>query len=61
MVDTGKIRREKGGEEETALKRTCIVEYNRGMGGVDKQRKTSCMFPSHAKVCKRIQKIFFCV
>ncbi|XP_015436675.1 PREDICTED: piggyBac transposable element-derived protein 4-like [Dufourea novaeangliae] len=37
MVDTGKIRRKKGGEEETVSKPTCVMEYNRRMGGVDKQ------------------------
>lgn len=45
-VDTGKIIRKKGGEE-AELKLTCIVDYNLGMGGVDRQdQPMSCMFPS---------------
>ncbi|KAL6438799.1 hypothetical protein ACFW04_003704 [Cataglyphis niger] len=59
MVDTGKIRRKKGGEEEAVLKPTCVVEYNRGMGGVDQQDQRLACFPLMRKCVKGYKKIFF--
>ena len=58
MVDTGKIRRKRG-EEETVLKPTCVLEYNRGMGGVDKQDQRLACFPVMRKCLKGYRKIFF--
>lgn len=45
MVDTGKLRRKKGDKAETVLKPTCVLEYNREMGGVDKQDQSLAYFP----------------
>jgi len=59
MVDTGKPRRKKGGEAETVLKPTCVLEYNRGMGGVDKQDQSLACFPLMRKCTKGYKKIFF--
>lgn len=51
MVDTGKVRRKKEGGEEYVLKPSCLIEYNRGMGG-----PIFCKFPAYARVSKDIKK-----
>lgn len=45
IVDTGNKKIKKGGEEEDVLKRSCVVEYNRGMGG--SINKTNFFHVSH--------------
>ncbi|CAK9796227.1 PiggyBac transposable element-derived protein 4 [Anthophora plagiata] len=59
MVDTGKRRRKKGGEEENVLKPSCVVEYNRGMEGVDRQNQFLACFPLMRKCVKGYKKMFF--
>jgi len=59
MVDTRKIRRKKGGEEENVLKPSCVAEYNRGMGGVDRQDQFLASFPLMRKSIKGYKKMFF--
>ncbi|XP_015598511.1 piggyBac transposable element-derived protein 4-like [Cephus cinctus] len=53
MVATGKIRRKKGGEQEDVVKPSCVIEYNRGMGGVDRHDQFLASFPLMRK-CQRI-------
>lgn len=36
ILDAGKERKRKDGYEENILKPSCVIEYNYGMGGVDK-------------------------
>ena len=56
MVDTGKIRKKK---EENVLKPSCVAEYNRGMGGVDRQTQFLASFPLMRKSIKGYKKMFF--
>ncbi|CAK9820042.1 PiggyBac transposable element-derived protein 4 [Anthophora quadrimaculata] len=59
MVTTGKIRRKKGGEQENVIKPSCVIEYNRGMGGVDRQDQFLASFPLMRKSIKGYKKMFF--
>ncbi|CAK9827788.1 PiggyBac transposable element-derived protein 4 [Anthophora retusa] len=59
MVDTGKIKRKKGGAEENVSKASCVVEYNRGIGGVDRQDQFLACFPLTRRCVKGYKKMFF--
>ncbi|KAG8238149.1 hypothetical protein J437_LFUL017262 [Ladona fulva] len=58
MKETGKKRRRKDGSEESVSKPACVIDYNRGMGGVDKQDQQLACFPVMRKFMKEY-KIFF--
>lgn len=61
MCDTGKKRIQKGGKREVknTLKPKCVIEYNSGMGGVDRQDQRLACFPVMRKFLKGYRKIFF--
>lgn len=61
MTDTGKKRILKGGkrEEKNVMKPKCVIEYNSGMGGVDRQDQRLACFPIMRKFRKGYRKIFF--
>lgn len=61
MCDTGKKRVQKGGkrDEKNTMKPKCVMEYNRGMGGVDRQDQRLACFPVMRKFLKGYRKIFF--
>lgn len=61
MVDTGKKRIQKGGkrDEKNTMKPQCVIEYNQGMGGVDRQDQRLACFPVMRKFLKGYRKIFF--
>lgn len=53
------VQRKKGGEEDAVLKLTSIVDYNRGMGRVDRQDQCLPCFLLKRKCVKGYKKIFF--
>ncbi|KAG4074871.1 hypothetical protein HA402_009296 [Bradysia odoriphaga] len=61
MCDTGKTKIRKGGkcEVRNTFKPKCVIEYNRGMGGVDRQDQRLACFPVMRKFLKGYRKIFF--
>jgi hypothetical protein len=66
MVDTGRERRKKKRkvkvqeiEEENVIKPKRILEYNRGMSGVDKHDQVFVCFPIMRIFLKGCRKIFF--
>lgn len=61
MTDTGKKRIRKGGKSEpkNTMKPKCVIEYNHGMGGVDRQDQVLACFPVMRKFLKGYRKIFF--
>lgn len=52
MIEPGKRRRKKGREAENIIKPACVMEYNQGMGGVDKQDQMLACFPVLRKCVK---------
>lgn len=61
MTDTGKKTIHRGGRTEpnNAMKPKCVIEYNHGMGGVDRQDQVLACFPVMRKFLKGYRKIFF--
>uniref|UniRef100_A0A1B0F9G8 PiggyBac transposable element-derived protein domain-containing protein n=1 Tax=Glossina morsitans morsitans TaxID=37546 RepID=A0A1B0F9G8_GLOMM len=60
LVDTGKIRRKKRSDvQERIIKPDCVIDYNQGMGSVDRQDQLLAYFPVMHKFVKRYKKIFF--
>lgn len=61
MTDTGKKTIHRGGRSESnnAMKPKCVIEYNHGMGGVDRQDQVLACFPIMRKFLKGYRKIFF--
>lgn len=59
MVDTGKRRKLKDGNFENIIKPSCIVDYNKGMGGVDKHDQMLACFPVMRKCVKGYKKMAF--
>lgn len=61
MTDTGKKTIRRGGkiEPNNAMKPKCVIEYNHGMGGVDRQDQVLACFPVMRKFLKGYRKIFF--
>ncbi|KAG8238821.1 hypothetical protein J437_LFUL010535 [Ladona fulva] len=59
MKETGKKRRRKDGSKESVSKPACVIDYNRGMGGVHKQDQQLACFPVMRKFMKQYKKIFF--
>lgn len=61
MTDTGKKKVHKGGRSERnkEMKPKCVMEYNHGMGGVDRQDQVLACFPVMRKFLKGYRKIFF--
>lgn len=60
MVDTGKIRSKKRSDvQERIIKPNCVIDYNQGTGGVDRQDPTTGVLPHDAQICKRIQENIF--
>jgi hypothetical protein len=61
MTDTGKKqRKKKGGEqEENVIKPKCILEYNKGMGGVDRHDQVLASFPVMRRFVKGYRKMAF--
>ncbi|XP_042145916.1 piggyBac transposable element-derived protein 4-like [Ixodes scapularis] len=64
MTATGKkrwIKRKGQSDAEDVIKPSCVLDYNIGMGGVDKQDQMVACFPLMRKLVKGYQKIFFYV
>ena len=55
-----KLRRKKGQvPREEVIKLKCVLEYQRGMGGVDLQDQVTALFPIMRRTVKGYRKIFF--
>ena len=61
MTDTGKKERNKkaGEEDKNIVKPKCILEYNKGMGGVDRHDQVLACFPVMRKFVKGYRKMAF--
>lgn len=61
MIETNKTRilKAKNYAEERVVKPQCVLEYNMGMGGVDRQDQVLAYFPIMRKYMKGYKKIFF--
>ena len=59
MINTEKKRYKKDGGVANVVKPECVNEYNKGMGGVDKQDQVLACFPIMRKCMKGYKKIFF--
>ena len=59
IVDMGKKRKRKDGEEENVLKPSCVIESNNAMGGVIKNDQQLVCFPVMRKYMKGYKKLFF--
>ncbi|KFM78172.1 PiggyBac transposable element-derived protein 4, partial [Stegodyphus mimosarum] len=51
-------KRERG-KMENVIKPSCVIEYNNGMGGVDKNDQQLVCFPVMRKYMKGYKKLFF--
>ncbi|KAG0433428.1 PiggyBac transposable element-derived protein 4 [Dictyocoela muelleri] len=60
IIDTGKMRWDKKKKEvHKIIKPACVIEYNFGMGGVDRQDQVTACFPIMKKFMKGYKKMFF--
>lgn len=58
LVETGK-RKKKDDDFDKIIKPSCVIEYNTGMGGVDKQDQLLACFPVMRKCVKGYKKMAF--
>lgn len=52
LVDTRKRKKKKHDNFDKIIKPSCVIEYNTGMGGVDKQDQMLACFPVMRKCMK---------
>ena len=59
LINTGKRRKNEGGNSKNIIKLASMLEYNKGMGDVDKQDQLLTCFPFMRKCVKGYKKIIF--
>lgn len=54
-----RVRTKRGGGQENVVKPACVIAYNKGMLGVDRQDQVLASFPIMRRTAKAYKKVFF--
>ena len=59
FIDINKKWKAKDGDRKNIIKPSCVISYNKGMGGVDKNRLNIDNFNGEIKTYFNVRKIIF--